>query len=103
MTINLRSSYRKMRSMARFRTKSRLRWVALLMGLTGDFADTGHCAAYTFQNIASTGDGFLTFFPDFGPDYIPSISASGSVAFHGVFQSGIAGIFRGDGGPLTTI
>ena len=48
--------------------------------------------------IADTSDRFSDFTP-----YVPSINKQGLVAFQAALRSGGAGIFTGDGGPITTI
>jgi hypothetical protein len=55
-------------------------------------------AAYTFQVIAASADGFDPF--EFG---CAAINNAGQVAFRAVDDDGIQAIYRGDGAALTTI
>jgi PEP-CTERM motif len=75
-------------------------WVFLLLAWTMFFTHSVKGAAYVFTNIADSHSGFSPF-SILNP---PSINAFAQAAFFGQgFGFDAFGIYRGSGGPLTTI
>jgi len=53
---------------------------------------------YTLSVIAETGEQFTDFSP-----YVAAIDERGTVAFSAALTTGGSGVFRGEGGPVTTV
>ncbi len=84
---------------------SRLKWASLLIACAGYFSSTSFGSDCVFTNVANSSgpELFRTFMRDTGLNYVPAINPSGTVAFYGARLTGDEGIFRGNGGPLTTV
>ena len=67
-----------------------------LLAASLPFTSSGRAASYTFVNIADTTGAFSSC-------GIPSINASGLVAFQATLDGGGSGIYKGNGGSLTTV